>query len=47
VGTFANYRLDDDAYFVMGDNRAQSVDSRAFGEIDRRLILGKVVYTLW
>jgi signal peptidase I len=29
--------------FVMGDHRNDSLDSRAFGEIDMRLILGRVV----
>lgn len=40
-------RLGTEEFFVLGDNRAESVDSRRFGEIDRRLILGKVVDTLW
>lgn len=31
----------DGAYFVMGDNRPQSQDSRAFGPIDGELILGR------
>jgi signal peptidase I len=34
-------------FFLMGDNRAESIDSRQMGEIDQRLILGKVVFTLW
>jgi hypothetical protein len=29
------------SYFVMGDNRPQSQDSRAFGPIDEELILGR------
>jgi len=32
--------------FVMGDNRNGSTDSRVFGSIDKRNILGKVVYRL-
>lgn len=32
-----------DQFFVMGDNRGNSCDSRTFGPISRRLILGKVL----
>lgn len=31
-------------YFVLGDNRGESVDSRAFGTIDQDLVVGRVVY---
>ena len=33
-------------YYLLGDNRAESVDSRAFGAVDRRLFIGKVVFSL-
>jgi signal peptidase I len=32
-----------DQYFVLGDNRGNSTDSRTFGAVPRRDILGKVV----
>jgi type IV secretory pathway protease TraF len=32
-----------DQFFVMGDNRGNSCDSRTFGPIARGLILGKVL----
>ena len=33
--------------FVMGDNRGQSSDSRSFGPIDTRYILGRVLLRVW
>lgn len=36
----------DDAYFVMGDNRMSSADSRAYGPIDRDAIVGKRLWTI-
>jgi len=32
-----------DRYFVMGDNRSDSCDSRAFGTIPRSAVVGKVI----
>ena len=36
-----------DEYFVMGDNRSNSQDSRFFGPIPRSLIVGRVVMRIW
>ena len=33
---------DDDEYFLMGDNRADSNDSRRYGPVARRAIIGRV-----
>ncbi len=34
------------SYFVVGDNQQESIDSRQFGWIAKKDIVGKVVYTL-
>ena len=34
-------------YFVMGDNRTDSADSRYFGPIPRDLIVGKMAFVAW
>ena len=36
-----------DEYFVLGDNRCDSEDSRAFGPVGLRLILGRVWFRCW
>ena len=38
-----NITLDDDQYFLMGDNRNHSTDSRTFGAIDKNDVFGKVI----
>ena len=43
----ASFDIGDRHYFVMGDNRAHSVDSRSFGPIDASLIVGVVAARLW
>lgn len=36
--------IDNDRYSVVGDNRTESTDSRAFGTLSRSDIIGTVVY---
>ena len=36
-----------DSYFVMGDHRSSSNDSRVFGTVARRLIYGRAVFAYW
>jgi len=39
--------LKEDEYFVMGDNRMQSSDSRAWGPIKEKDVIGKVLVRAW
>jgi signal peptidase I len=39
--------IPDDCYFVMGDHRSVSSDSREFGVVERDLIYGKAVFIYW
>jgi signal peptidase I len=39
--------IPEDSYFVMGDHRNISSDSREFGPVERDLIYGKAVFVYW
>jgi len=40
-------KLGPSEYWVMGDNRLGSRDSRSFGPLDGRLIHGRILYRIW
>jgi signal peptidase I len=40
-------QLGENQYFVMGDNRPNSYDSRRFGPIDQSAIVGRVIFRGW
>ncbi len=39
--------IPEDEYFVLGDHRSSSNDSRAWGMVPRRYIYGKAVFIYW
>lgn len=41
---FTEDKLEDSEYYVLGDNRTQSIDSRSFEEVEKSRILGKVFF---
>jgi signal peptidase I len=45
--SMAEMVVPDDEFFVMGDHRSISSDSREFGPVDRSLIYGKAVFVYW
>lgn len=44
---FSTEKIPEGTYFVMGDNRKHSYDSREFGVINKDSIIGEVVFRIW
>jgi signal peptidase I len=45
--SMAEMVVPDETYFMMGDHRSISSDSREFGPVERSLIYGKAVFVYW
>ena len=39
--------IPEDCYYVLGDHRSSSNDSRSWGPVHRRHIFGKAVFVYW
>src|SRR5579863_8447072 len=47
VSDFGPVRVPKESYFVMGDHRISSNDSRVFGPVASRFIYGRAVFAYW
>ncbi len=47
LGNLTQLVVPDGEYFVMGDHRTSSNDSRIFGPVPRKFIYGKAVFAYW
>jgi signal peptidase I len=47
IGPAETFHVPQGQYFMMGDNRAQSCDSRVWGTVPRKNLIGEVFMTYW
>jgi len=47
LGTYFYKKISNDSYYMMGDNRNNSYDSRFFGEVNYKYIVGQAFFTFF
>ena len=47
IGPEEKFKVPAHSYFMMGDNRSQSCDSRVWGSVPEENLIGKVFMTYW
>ncbi len=47
IGPEEKFKVPGGSYFVMGDNRSKSCDSRVWGSVPKENLIGKVFMTYW
>jgi signal peptidase I len=47
IRSYPETKVPANSYFLLGDHRTSSKDSRDFGPVDRRFIYGKAVFVYW
>src|SRR3954469_9506213 len=47
IRSYSEVKVPPHSYFLLGDHRTSSSDSRDFGPVDQRFIYGKAVFVYW
>ena len=47
IRSYSEVKVPPHSYFLLGDHRTSSQDSRDFGPVDQRFIYGKAVFVYW
>jgi signal peptidase I len=42
-----SFKVPEDCYYLLGDNRHNSRDSRSFGGVEKKFIVGKALIVIW